>query len=95
MAMTLARVIGTVVSTVKHPKYKGLKLLVVQPVNEEGCPSDPSFLAVDTVQAGVGDYVLVITEGNGARQIFREKVLPIRSVIVGVVDEVHSVRVSP
>ncbi|MBM4394774.1 MAG: EutN/CcmL family microcompartment protein [Deltaproteobacteria bacterium] len=93
--MTLARVIGTVVSTVKHPKYKGLKLFVVQPIDGEGRPTDPSFLAVDTVQSGVGDVVLVITEGNGARQIFKEKVLPIRSVIVGVVDEVDSRSVSP
>ena len=86
--MTLARVIGTVVSTVKHPSYKGLKLFTVQPVDPEGLPADPSFLAVDTVQSGVGDLVLVLTEGNGARQIFKQKVLPIRSVIVGVVDHV-------
>ncbi len=87
--MTLARVIGTVVSTVKHPDYRGLKLFVVQPIDEWGRDSEPSFLAVDVVQAGVGDIVLVISEGNGARQIFRKPVLPIRSVIVGVVDEVH------
>lgn len=87
--MTLARVIGTVVSTVKHPDYRGLKLFVVQPVDEDGLDSEPSFLAVDVVQAGVGDLVLVISEGNGARQIFGKPILPIRSVIVGVVDEVH------
>jgi len=87
--MTLARVIGTVVSTIKHPKYRGLKLYVVQPVSPEGKPTDPSFLAVDRVQSGVGDIVLVLTEGNGARQLFRESVLCIRSVIVGVVDAVH------
>jgi ethanolamine utilization protein EutN len=86
--VTLARVIGTVVSTVKHPKYKGLKLYVVQPVDPSGEPSAPSFLAVDTVQSGTGDLVLVISEGNGARQIFKEALLPIRSVIVGVVDQV-------
>lgn len=87
--MTLGRVIGTVVSTVKHRDYNGLKLLVVQPVNERLQPSEPSFLAVDVVQAGVGDLVLVNREGNGARQIFQKPILPIRSVIVGVVDEVH------
>lgn len=87
--MTIARVLGTVVSTVKHPKYRGLKLFVVQPVNEYLEDSEPSFLAVDTVQAGVGDIVLVNREGNGARQIFRESVLPIRAVIVGVVDHVE------
>ena len=93
--MTLARVIGTVVSTVKHPKYRGLKLYVVQPVDPEGNPTDPSFLAVDRVQSGVGDTVLVISEGNGARQLFNEKVLPIRSVIVGVVDLVDAVPARP
>jgi ethanolamine utilization protein EutN len=45
-------------------------------------------LAVDQVQSGVGDLVLVVTEGNSARQIFKQKILPIRSVIVGVVDAV-------
>ncbi|HHW96825.1 MAG: EutN/CcmL family microcompartment protein [Myxococcota bacterium] len=86
--MTLCRVKGTVVSTVKHPTYKGLKLYVVQPVDENGKPVDSSFLAVDQVQSGVGDLVLVVTEGNSARQIFKQKILPIRSVIVGVVDAV-------
>jgi ethanolamine utilization protein EutN len=88
--VTLCRVLGTVVSTVKHPTYKGLKLYVVQPVDPEGQPSDPSFLAVDVVQSGPGDLVLVNTEGNGARQILRQKVLPIRSLIVGVVDAVDA-----
>lgn len=87
--MTLARVIGTVVSTVKHPDYRGLKLFVMQPVDEFGRETDVSFLAVDVVQAGIGDLVLVIREGNGARQIFGKPILPIRSVIVGVVDEVQ------
>lgn len=86
--MVLGRVIGTLVSTVKHKDYNGLKILIIQPVDEEGKPLGQSFVAVDTVQAGVGDLVLVIREGNGARQIFKKPVLPIRSVIVGVVDEV-------
>jgi microcompartment protein CcmK/EutM len=89
--VTLCRVIGTVVSTVKHPTYRGLKLFVVQPVDAADRPTDPSFLAVDQVQSGIGDRVLVISEGNGARQILKEKVLPIRSVIVGVVDAVDVV----
>lgn len=86
--MHIAKVIGTVVSTIKHPKYKGLKLLVVQPVDHNSRETEQSFLAVDVVQAGIGDTVLVIREGNGARQIFNEPVLPIRSVIVGVVDQI-------
>lgn len=86
--MTLGIVIGTVVSTAKHPEYNGLKLYVIQPVDHKRKPSGDSFLAVDVVQAGVGDLVLVNREGNGARQIFKKSVLPIRSVVVGIVDEV-------
>ena len=59
---------------------------MVQPVDERGAEVGHSFLAVDRVQAGEGDLVLVNSEGNGARQLFRAAKLPIRSVIVGVVD---------
>lgn len=86
--MTLGRVIGTVTSTVKHPTYVGHKLMVVQPIDEHGNPAGEVVLAVDTVQAGVGDRVLVMREGNGVRQILGQKVLPIRSLIVGIVDAV-------
>jgi ethanolamine utilization protein EutN len=87
--MRIAKVMGTVVSTIKHPAYNGLKLYVVQPLNPEGQPDGDDYLAVDVVQSGVGDTVLVLTEGNGARQIFSKPVLPIRSVIVGVIDQVE------
>ncbi len=86
--MKLCRVKGTVVSTAKHPSYAGLKLLVVQPLDEAGKDQGPSFLAVDRAQAGEGDLVLVNSEGSGARQMFGIPKLPIRSVIVGVVDRV-------
>lgn len=86
--MRLCRVKGTVVSTAKLPCYDGLKLLVVQPVDERRADVGHSFLAVDRVQAGEGDLVLVNSEGNGARQLFKVAKLPIRSVIVGVVDQV-------
>jgi len=85
----LGRIAGTVVSTVKHPEYVGHKLLVVQPIDPTGRPNGESFLAVDDVQAGVGDTVLVIREGNGARQIFKRRDFPIRAVIVGIVDDVN------
>ena len=87
--MILGKVVGTVVSTVKHPEYVGHKLLIVQPVDPSGVPAGESFLAVDDVQAGVGDTVLAIREGNGARQIFKRKDFPIRAVIVGIVDAVN------
>lgn len=86
--MTLCRVLGSVTSTVKHPKYLGLKLMVVEPLNEHGKPNGKSFLAADRVQAGPGDVVLVMREGNGVRQLFKETILPIRSIIAGIVDRV-------
>jgi microcompartment protein CcmK/EutM len=84
----LARVIGTVVATRKHPCFQGHKLLVVQPVDETGRDAGPSFLACDTVNAGSGDLVLVQQEGNTARELLGTKQDPFHSVIVGVVDAV-------
>jgi microcompartment protein CcmK/EutM len=86
----MCRVKGTVVSTIKQPSYQGLKLLVVQPLDEQGKEQGSSFLAVDRVQAGEGDLVLVNSEGSGARQMFRAQKLPIRSVIVGIIDRVDT-----
>jgi len=86
--MRLCRVKGTVVSTAKHPVYVGLTLMVVQPLDERGENQGQSFLAVDRVQAGKGDMVLVNSEGNGARMLFKREVQPIRSLIVGIVDQV-------
>lgn len=87
--MRLCRVIGNVVSTVKHPSYSGQILLVVQPIGENGDDIGSSFIAIDRVQAGPGDFVVVLTEGNGVRQILQMgDVVPIRSLVVGVVDRV-------
>jgi ethanolamine utilization protein EutN len=85
--VTLCRVEGTVVATAHHPSFDGRKLLVVQPLDERGAPTGDSFLAVDMVQAGAGDVVLVNREGNGNRQLLRMGAqVPIRSLIVGIVD---------
>jgi microcompartment protein CcmK/EutM len=86
--MTLCRVLGTITSTVKHPKFVGLKLMVVEPLDEKGRPNGKSFIAADHVQAGEGDVVLVMREGNGVRQIFKDPQFPVRSVIAGIVDQV-------
>lgn len=97
--MMLGRVAGTVVMTVKHPSYQGEKLLAVDLLDERGQPSGQSLLAFDRAQAGVGDHVLVMREGSGVRQILgrdqgvpvEEAVkgeVPVRSLIVGIVDRV-------
>jgi len=85
----ICRVKGTVVGAAHHPAYDGRKLMVVQPLDENGAEKGDSYLAIDVVQAGAGDLVLVATEGNGARQILKMgAIVPIRSLIVGVIDAV-------
>jgi ethanolamine utilization protein EutN len=86
--MKLARVIGSVVATRKHPCFQGHKLLLVQPVDENGDDCGETFLSCDTVQAGPGDLVLVQQEGNTARELLGTRQDPFHSVIVGIVDAV-------
>ncbi|MBU0517012.1 MAG: EutN/CcmL family microcompartment protein [Proteobacteria bacterium] len=86
--MILCRVLGSVVASAHHPVYDGRKVLVVQPIEPEGQDAGPSFLAVDFVQAGKEDTVLVNREGSGARLVFGLEEAPVHSVIVGVVDQV-------
>lgn len=86
--MRIAEVVGTVVATAKHPDFEGSRMMVCQPLDAAGHKEGPAVLAVDTVQAGVGDRVLVLSEGNSVRQIFGRKRLCIRSAIVGIVDSV-------
>jgi microcompartment protein CcmK/EutM len=90
--MLIARVIGTVVSTIKHPAYHTRKIMLVQPLHLPGEKADHAFVAVDTAQAGVGDLVLVCQEGGSTRQILGLKDQPVRSSIVGVIDSVRLMR---
>lgn len=87
--MYIGRVSGTVVATVKHKAFNGRKLLMVDQEDPDGNPTGVYDICVDTVQAGVGDRVLVLDEGNGARQVLKMEVAPIRAVIVGIVDAVE------
>ena len=88
--MILAKVIGTVVTTISHPHYKNRRLLVVQPLYIEGDKADEDFLALDNTQAGIGDTVLINREGGGARQVLNNPDACIISVIVGIVDSVYT-----
>lgn len=86
--MKLARVTSTVVSTIRHPFFDGRKLLLCRFVGPDGTESGGYTIAVDTVGAGVGELVLILDEGNGARQITGTTNTPIRALIAGIVDEV-------
>ncbi len=88
--MIVAKVVGTVVATIKHPVLVGQKLLVVQPLDPTGKPKGRTLVAVDTVRAGRGDTVLVLDEGNSSRMILGDPEAPVRTVIAGIVDEVAS-----
>jgi microcompartment protein CcmK/EutM len=88
--MTLARVTGTVVATMKSPDLEGYKLLVLQPVDPEGRPKGRSMVGLDTVQAGEGDIVLIIDEGNSSRMILGSPMAAVRTVVVGIVDRIAS-----
>jgi len=89
--MTLGKVVANVVSTMKHPDCDGYKLLVVQPVDPEGHTYGKSFLAVDAVQAGIGDTVIVIDEGGSGRTVLgAPDRRTLRTVISGIVDTVST-----
>ncbi len=87
--MRLARVAAHVVATQKHPFYKGLKTFMVKPLGLDGAPGPETFVAIDRVQAGIGDTVLLMQEGSSARSMFDDESAPARSVIVGIVDHVE------
>jgi microcompartment protein CcmK/EutM len=82
----LGVVTGNIVSTINHPYYDGKKLLVVDRCDEHWRSTGKYVIAVDSVDAGIGQRVLVLDEGNGARQVLANADAPVRSVIVGIVD---------
>jgi ethanolamine utilization protein EutN len=86
--MLIARVVGTLVATQKNHNFEGAKLLLVQPTTPTGEPSGGSLLAIDSVQAGVGDRVLVVVEGKAAQAALRRSPAPVDAAIVGVIDHV-------
>lgn len=86
--MFLGRVSGTVTSTINHPFYDGRKLLLVDRLDTSLEPDDRYVIAIDTVEAGAGETVLLIDEGNSARQVLADPNGPVRAVIVGVVDDI-------
>ena len=86
--MILGRVIGEIHGTIKHRWYESHRMLVVEKTAPDGTPTGDYVIAVDAVGAGADERVIVNDEGNGARQIFESSDAPVRSVVVGIIDDV-------
>lgn len=88
--MILGKVIGNVVSEVKATGYASRKILIIQPIDPSGNHKGSSFLAIDTVQAGVNDIVITIDEGSSAKEAIKEPhTHTIKTVVVGIVDHIY------
>lgn len=87
--MILARVTGSVVSTIHHSVVDGRKLLLAERLDEEGKSTGGYVIALDGIGAGRGEIVLILDEGNGARQVLEDDRAPVRSIVVGIVDAVE------
>ena len=87
--MIIARVIGEVVASQKHSSHQGRKILLLQPVNPDDSERGEPVLALDAVDAGIGDRVLVVQEGYAAMTAAGRPNSPIDMTIVGVVDAVE------
>jgi len=85
--MILARVIGRITSTIHHHDLDGRKLLILDKLDAMGEATGGHVIAIDTVGAGAGETVIMLDEGNGARQILGVADMPVRSVVVGIVDD--------
>jgi microcompartment protein CcmK/EutM len=86
--MKLARVAETVVSTINVPVFDGRRLLLCDLLDSEGRPAGGYLIAVDTVGAGAGETVLLLDEGNSARQVLGLSQGPVRTLVVGIVDAI-------
>ena len=86
--MILGRITGNVVSTIHHPIVEGRKLLVAERLEATGRPTGGYIIAIDAIGAGYGETVLILDEGSGARQILDDSKAPVRSLVVGIVDDV-------
>jgi len=84
----IARVVGNVVSTINTADFEDRTLLVCDLLDPDGTPSGGYQIAVDNIGAGAGETVLLLDEGNGARQVLHAPGAPIRTVVIGIVDEI-------
>jgi microcompartment protein CcmK/EutM len=87
--MLIARVIGELVATQKHPAHEGRKLLLVQPLNLDGTDRGDAVIALDAVDAGAGDRVLIVTDGfAAATAVGRPVPSPIDMAVIGFIDHI-------
>ena len=86
--MLIARVVGEIVATQKHPSHEGTKLLLVQPLNLDGTDRGDAVIAVDAVDAGAGDRVLLVTEGFSAMTAVGRPQSPIDMAVIGFIDHI-------
>jgi ethanolamine utilization protein EutN len=87
--MLIARVVGELVATQKHPSHEGRKLLLVQPLNLDGSPRGDAVVALDAVDAGAGDRVLLATEGFSAMTAVGRPQSPIDMAVIGFIDQIE------
>lgn len=87
--MIIGRVIGTIISTAKHHVLNGYTLLIVHPIGLTGEKVGEIEIALDTVQAGIGEKVILLTEGNSSRMIIGDTEAPVRAVVVGIIDSLE------
>ena len=87
--MIIGRVTGTIYSTINHEFYDNKKLMIIDKLDGHGKTTGKYLIAIDTVEAGIGDRVLIVDEGNSARQIIKDDMAPLRSIIVGIIDDIH------
>ena len=86
--MIIAKVTGVLVASQKNKHLEGYRLLIVQPLDRDGNPTGNSMMAVDQGYAGFGETVLIIDEGNSARQALGNPDIPVRTFVAGVIDSV-------
>jgi ethanolamine utilization protein EutN len=87
--MLIARVVGELTATRKHPSHEGRSVLLVQPLNLDGSERGDPLVALDAVGAGVGDRVLVVTDGYGAATAVNRPQSPIDMAVIGFIDEIY------
>jgi ethanolamine utilization protein EutN len=87
--MLIARVVGELVATQKHPSHEGCKVLLVQPLNLDGTDRGDAVVAFDAVDAGIGDRVLLATEGFSAMTAVGRPQSPIDMAVIGFIDEIE------